>query len=58
MTIVRLIQRIVAAFQHVRTGGRTTRTRAVRKAEAPPKRCPTCGQEVPHSADWRDHIHA
>lgn len=50
------VLRIIDAFKHVRSGGRTTRTRAVRKAAAPPAKCPTCRREVPHSPDWRDHL--
>lgn len=57
MTIIEFLQKLVAAIKHVRSGGKTTRTKARRKAEAPPEKCPTCHQPVPHSADWRDHIH-
>lgn len=45
------------AFRHVQTGGKTTRTRAVRRATRPPDRCPSCRQPVPHSPDWQDHLH-
>lgn len=55
--IVEFISRLIDAFRHVRTGGRTTRTRAVRRASAPPRRCPECRQAVQHSPDWRDHLH-
>jgi hypothetical protein len=56
-SLVALIARWIEAYRHVRSGGRTTRTAAVRKATAPPRRCPTCRQPMPHSADWRDHLH-
>lgn len=54
---IAFLVRLFEAFRHVRTGGRTTRTKAVRKTAAPPPRCPTCRQPIPRSADWRDHIH-
>lgn len=50
------IQRFLDALRHVRTGGATTRRRAVRRAEAPPQKCPSCHQPVKHSPDWRDHL--
>jgi hypothetical protein len=49
--------RLVEAFRHVRSKGQTTRRRAVARAARPPDRCPTCRQDVPHSPDWRDHVH-
>jgi hypothetical protein len=56
-TLVALIARWIEALNHVRTGGRTTRTAAVRKAAAAPPRCPSCHQPMKHSTDWRDHLH-
>ena len=56
-TVVALIARWFDAVRHVRTGGKTTRSAAVRKAAAPPPRCPHCHQPMKHSTDWRDHIH-
>lgn len=55
--VVHFLQRLVAAVQHVRTGGATTRTQARVRAAAPPRRCPTCHQTVSHSPDYRDHMH-
>ncbi|MDN5929503.1 MAG: hypothetical protein L0I24_00295 [Pseudonocardia sp.] len=55
--IVEFFRRLFTAIQHVRTGGQTTRRRAVRRATRPPQRCTECRQEVPHSSDWRDHLH-
>lgn len=55
-TVIEFIRRLIEAVQHIRTGGRTTRTRAVRRASAPPRRCAECHQPVPHSDDWRDHL--
>ncbi len=55
--VIAWIERVLDAFRHVRSGGRTTRRRAVRKAAAPPRRCSECRQPVPHSSDWRDHLH-
>lgn len=49
-------RRIYLAFQHVRTGGQSTKTRARRRAAAPPMKCPTCHQPIKHSDDYRDHI--
>lgn len=57
MKFIQWVQRLVEAFRHVRSGGQTTRTRAVRRAARPPRRCTECHQPVPHSADWRDHLH-
>lgn len=54
--LIQFIRRLVDAVQHVRTGGRTTRARAVRRATAPPYRCTECRQPVLHSPDWRDHL--
>lgn len=54
--LIEFIRRFVAAVQHVRTGGQTTRRRAVRRAVRPPRLCPECRQPVPHSPDWRDHL--
>lgn len=55
--IVEFIRRLLDAVRHVRTGGKTTRVRAQRKASAPSARCASCHQPVPHSDDWRDHLH-
>lgn len=55
-SLVEFLRRLFAAIQHVRTGGRTTRRRAVRRASAPLRRCSACHQPVPHSEDWRDHL--
>lgn len=44
-----------AAIEHARSGGKTTKRRAVRRAQAWPRKCPTCQQTVPHSSQWRDH---
>jgi len=55
--IVIVLRTFIKAVRHVATGGRTTRTAAVRRATRPPDRCPRCHQTVPHSPDWRDHIH-
>lgn len=55
--VVEFIRRLVDAFRHVRSGGKTTRRAAVRRATAPPRRCAECRQPVPHSDDWRDHLH-
>ena len=52
----RFIRRLIDAIRHVRTGGRTTVTRARARAAAPPRPCRCCGQAVHHSADWRDHL--
>lgn len=57
MTFIQFVRRFIDAVRHVCTGGRTTRARAVRRAAAPPKRCPRCHQPVPHSSDPRDHLH-
>lgn len=54
--LVMFLQRLIEAFRHVRSGGRTTRRRARARAAAPPPRCRACKQPVPHSADWRDHL--
>lgn len=54
--LITFIRRIADAVRHVRTGGRSTRTRARARAAAPPRRCRCCHQEVHHSSDWRDHI--
>lgn len=54
--LVVAVRRFAEAVQHVRTGGRTTRQTAVRRATRPPDRCPSCHQPVPHSDDWRDHL--
>lgn len=51
------IRRLVDAVRHVRSGGRTTRTRARARAAAPPRKCPECRQPVEHSPDYRDHLH-
>ena len=51
------LQRLLEAIRHVRTGGASTRARARRRAAAPPKKCRTCGQRLPHSSDYRDHLH-
>ena len=51
------LQRLLEAIRHVRTGGASTRAVARRRAAAPPKKCRTCGQRIPHSADYRDHLH-
>lgn len=55
--IVEFLRKLAAAVNHVRTGGKTTRTRARTRAAAPPAKCPRCRQPVPHSPDWRDHLH-
>lgn len=57
MKFLLFLQRLFEAFRHVRTGGATTRQTAVRRATRPARRCDTCRQPVPHSDDWRDHIH-
>lgn len=54
--IIEFIRRLVEAIQHVRSGGRTTRSRARFRAAAPPRPCPTCHQPMKHSDDWRDHL--
>ncbi|MGE3414097.1 MAG: hypothetical protein AB7L91_17970 [Dehalococcoidia bacterium] len=54
--LIEFLRRFVDAVRHVRSGGRTTRARAVRRAAAPPRRCACCGGPVNHSADWRDHL--
>lgn len=51
-----LIRRVADAVRHVRSGGQTTRARAVRRAAAPPRPCACCGGPVGHSPDWRDHL--
>lgn len=56
MKFLHFIQRLLEAFRHVRSGGKTTRRRARARAAAPPAKCPTCRQPVQHSQDWRDHI--
>lgn len=53
--LVLFIQRLAAAFRHVRTGGASTQTAARQKAARPPRRCGECGQPTQHSPDWRDH---
>jgi hypothetical protein len=55
--VVTWIRQLVEAFRHAITGGATTRERAARRAAAPPRKCPTCHQPVPHSPEWRDHLH-
>lgn len=55
MAFLKWLQKILAAFQHVRTGGKSTRTRARRIATRPPRRCHACGQEMKHSTDPRDY---
>lgn len=54
--VIEFIRRLIEAIQHVRTGGRTTRSRARSRAARPPRPCPTCHQPVTHSDDWRDHL--
>lgn len=51
-----LLQRLLEAFRHVRTGGASTRTRARRRAAAPPRKCPTCRRPLPHSTDYHHHL--
>lgn len=58
MKFLLFVQRLLEAFRHVRTGGATTRRTAVRRAARPARRCTECRQPVPHSDDWRDHIHS
>lgn len=48
---IEFLRRIFLAFQHVRTGGKSTRRRARRIASQPPRRCPTCRQVVGHQQD-------
>lgn len=55
--VIGALRQLVDAVRHVGTGGASTRRRAVRRAEAPPAKCPRCHQPVKHSPDWRDHIH-
>ena len=55
--IVEFLRRFVESVRHVRTGGQSTRARAARRASRPPRQCPECHQPIPHSPDWRDHIH-
>jgi len=52
------LRKLIEAWRHVRTGGATTRRTAVRRAARPARRCTECHQPVPHSDDWRDHIHS
>jgi hypothetical protein len=54
--LVVAIRRWGDAFRHVRSGGRTTRVRAIRRASAPPRRCTQCNQPIPHSRHWEDHL--
>ena len=54
--LILFIRRLIDAFRHVKTGGKSTERRARARAAAPPQRCPECGQEVLHSPDWRDHL--
>lgn len=53
---VEFTRALVAAVRHVRTGGRTTRTAAQRRADRPPRVCRTCHRPLEHSRDWRDHL--
>lgn len=53
---VMFIRRLIDAFRHVRTGGKTTRRRATARAIRPAERCPACRQPVPHSPHWEDHL--
>lgn len=55
--VVAAVRAFVEAVKHVGTGGASTRRRAVRRAEAPPKPCPTCKRPMEHSNDWREHLH-
>lgn len=57
MKVIEFLRRLIEAWRHVRSGGRTTRTTATKRATAPPRRCTECRQIVPRSTDWRDHIH-
>jgi hypothetical protein len=55
--VVAAVRQLVDGFRHALTGGASTRRRAVRRATAPPQKCPRCHQPVSHSPDWRDHLH-
>lgn len=55
--LILILRRWWAAVQHVRTGGRTTRTAARTRAARPPRTCKACHQPIQHSGDWRDHLH-
>jgi hypothetical protein len=55
--VLKAVRQLVEAFRHAITGGASTRRRATRRAAAPPKPCPTCHRPMPHSGDWRDHLH-
>lgn len=57
MKVIAFFQRLVEAFKHVKSGGKTTRVKARKQAARPFRRCETCHQQVPHSADYRDHLH-
>lgn len=49
------LRRLFQAIGHVRSGGRTTQTRA-RKRAARPRICHECHQPIAQSDDWRDHL--
>lgn len=50
-SFIEFIRRMIAAFQHVKTGGKSTKTRARRIASRPPRKCHACGQTVQHNTD-------
>jgi len=54
-SVIEFLRRLVWAARHVRTGGQSTRTAAVRRA-AQTQRCSACRQPIPTSGDWRDHL--
>jgi hypothetical protein len=54
---LKFVRQLLAAFRHVFTSGKSTTTRARKKAARPPRRCTECHQPVQHSEDWRDHLH-
>lgn len=56
MKFLQFIRRLIEAVRHVRSGGQSTRTAAVRRSARPVRRCESCRQQVPHSTDWRDHL--